>query len=174
MAESSPEMDILEKVQVDCSALKIVLSAKEDQITKIRLCNPTDHIIAFKIKSTRPSLVTGTRPMGFVRPMRAGRLIIRFKKVSADTQDFDRSAPNTDHLTIVVTLPSGEVNLEDPVTIWKGPDGPPKHQKRFTIPVEYVPPESPEALVLQTAAKAFEKKPDGKDEFDEEEMQKGK
>ncbi|KFD48551.1 hypothetical protein M514_10562, partial [Trichuris suis] len=176
MAEPSPESDVLNKVQVDCSSLRIVLSTEEDQVTKIRLCNPTDHVIAFKIKSTRPNLVTGTRPMGFVKPMRAGKLLIRFKKVPPDSQEFvpDRSSANTDHLTIVITVPPADANLEDPVVIWKGPNGPPKLQKRFMIPVEYVPPDSPDAIVLQTAAKAFDKKTDGGNEPEEEEMQRPK
>ncbi|CDW58491.1 Major sperm protein [Trichuris trichiura] len=176
MAEPSPESDVLEKVKVDCSSLRIVLSTEEDQVTKIRLCNPTDHIIAFKIKSTRPNLVTGTRPMGFVRPMRAGKLLIRFKKVPPDSQEFvaERSSVTSDHLTIVIAVPPADVNLEDPVIVWKGPNGPPKFQKRFQIPVEYVPPDSPEAVVLQTAARAFDKKADGSNEPEEEEMQRGK
>uniref|UniRef100_A0A5S6PZB1 Major sperm protein n=1 Tax=Trichuris muris TaxID=70415 RepID=A0A5S6PZB1_TRIMR len=148
-ASPQDENYVLKQISIDNDRFNITPSNKEEKSEKVRITNPTNSSVAFKVKSTRPHLLVAAPAFGVIKPQSGMTLKVKFHKLTDNN-----FAATKDRLTIVIAVVNEKTYVTTP-TFWKGPNGPPKIQKRLPIAISYskaspfdrtLPEESPEEV----------------------------
>uniref|UniRef100_A0A5S6QPZ8 Major sperm protein n=1 Tax=Trichuris muris TaxID=70415 RepID=A0A5S6QPZ8_TRIMR len=167
------EKELLDKILLTKDNFKFIPSYNEDRTDRLRMTNPTDSLITFKIKSTRLKQLGSKPSYGILKAKRGMYITVKFYKL---TGEFDC---NPDHLTIyLAVLPKDKESMK-PSQFWK--TSPPAVTRRVVINVEYdsaiegVPPTpgvEPAAPAAPPPAEGAPEKKEGEGE-DEEEGEEG-
>ncbi|CDW55111.1 Motile Sperm domain containing protein [Trichuris trichiura] len=108
---------VLQQIAIDNSKIYIIPSDKEEKSDKVRITNPTNSSVAFKVKSTRPKQLVIAPPSGVIKPQSGLTLKVKFHKLSEAN-----FAATKDRLTIVIAVVQ-EKSFVTTSTFWKGPNG---------------------------------------------------
>ncbi|KFD58194.1 hypothetical protein M514_00957, partial [Trichuris suis] len=128
---AADEIDLLNMVNIYCKKLRFRPSYNVDRKEFIRLTNPTDRMIGFKVKTTRLQQLYTNPPYGALKPKRGIYVRVGFRKLLGD---FDLKP---DRLTVCLCIvPYSKENMK-PSTFWKTCT--PSTVRHFTIEVEYDP-----------------------------------
>ncbi|KRX59379.1 Protein SMG8, partial [Trichinella sp. T9] len=122
----------LAKISLPLREVKVWLSCTQWRHFEFEITNPTDVIIGFHLKSTRPSAINVHPTYGFIEKRKSAVVKIHFPKV--DEYNFTIRA---DRLTVLLAVKPEDLSFSEPSLLWDGVSYLPDIYARRCIIVNY-------------------------------------
>ncbi|VDP22932.1 unnamed protein product [Soboliphyme baturini] len=127
----------LNLVNISTESIMFEEPFSKQKIEKIRLINPSEKTIGFKIKTTRPSYLTTNPAFGVLESHRALYVQAKFRALTDGAKP-----PKKDRLSFLFAVVPKNLKLNKPSELWKRTDEFPKIIRRITVEISYSQPES--------------------------------